>query len=102
MALDQIGGRGAPTLHIDSALEPSRNAAPTYGGGSEVLALTNERWTAHDPRRTAATLMTKLGVSTDVIDKCLNHKLRSKVARVYVRDRRLAHQAKAPTSSEPN
>ena len=59
------------------------------------LTLPGGRWTAHDLRRTAATLMANLGVSTDVIDECLNHKLQSKVARVYIHDRRTADQAKA-------
>jgi hypothetical protein len=39
--------------------------------------------------------MARLGVSTDVIDECLNHKLQSRVARVYVRDRRIEQQARA-------
>jgi integrase len=59
------------------------------------LILTGGRWTAHDLRRTAATLMAKAGISTDVIDECLNHKLQSKVARVYIKDRRLPEQARA-------
>lgn len=59
------------------------------------LALPGGKWTAHDLRRTAATMMARLGVSTDVIDECLNHKLQSKVAKVYVRDRREAEQAGA-------
>ena len=60
-----------------------------------ALALSGGKWTAHDLRRTAATLMARLGVSTDVIDECLNHKLQSKVARVYIKDRRQAEQATA-------
>ena len=60
-----------------------------------ALALPGGKWTAHDLRRTAATLMARLGVSTDAIDECLNHKLQSKVARVYIRDRRQAEQARA-------
>ena len=59
------------------------------------LALPGGRWTSHDLRRTTATLMAGLGVSTDVIEECLNHKIASKVARVYIRDRRLTEQAKA-------
>jgi len=59
------------------------------------LALVGGKWTAHDLRRTAATLMAKLGISTDVIDECLNHKLQSKVARVYIKDRREIEQAHA-------
>jgi len=60
-----------------------------------ALALPGGRWTAHDLRRTAATLMAGVGVSTDVIDECLNHKLASKVARIYIKDRRLAEQGRA-------
>lgn len=60
-----------------------------------ALALQGGRWTAHDLRRTAATIMARLGVAGDVIDECLNHKLQSKVARVYIRDRREADQARA-------
>lgn len=59
------------------------------------LCLPGGRWTAHDLRRTAATMMAGLGVSTDVIDECLNHKLVSKVARVYIHDRRLPQQREA-------
>lgn len=61
----------------------------------QALALSGGRWTAHDLRRTAATLMARLGISTDVIDECLNHKLQSKVARVYIKDRRLTEQSRA-------
>jgi histidyl-tRNA synthetase len=39
--------------------------------------------------------MAGLGVSTDTIDECLNHKLQGKVARVYIKDRRLGEQARA-------
>ncbi len=78
----------------DRQREPSKrltNRAKDTGS----LTLAGGRWTAHDLRRTAATLMAKLGVSTDVIDECLNHKIQSKVARVYIQDRREAEQAKA-------
>ena len=53
------------------------------------------KWTAHDLRRTAATLMAGLGVSGNVIDECLNHVIESRVRRTYVRDRRPAEQATA-------
>lgn len=39
-------------------------------------------WTAHDLRRTVATGMGNLGISGEVIDRCLGHK-RSKLARTY-------------------
>lgn len=42
-------------------------------------------WTPHDLRRTGATLMQKMGVSLDVIDRCQNHVLAGgKVRRAYL------------------
>ncbi|NHZ93227.1 tyrosine-type recombinase/integrase [Massilia sp. CCM 8733] len=42
-------------------------------------------WTPHDLRRTGATLMQRLGVSLDIIDRCQNHVLPgSKVRRHYL------------------
>jgi integrase len=60
-----------------------------------ALVLPGGRWTAHDLRRTTATLMASLGISGDVIDECLNHKIESRVRRTYIRDRRSAAQAEA-------
>ncbi|MES2960036.1 MAG: tyrosine-type recombinase/integrase [Pseudomonadota bacterium] len=60
-----------------------------------ALQLAGGRWTAHDLRRTAATLMASLGVSGDVIDECLNHVIESRVRRTYIRDRRPVAQARA-------
>lgn len=60
-----------------------------------ALRLPGGKWTAHDLRRTAATIMARLGISTDVIDECLNHKLQSRVARVYIKDRRMGEQQRA-------
>ena len=62
---------------------------------TEALTLQGGHWTAHDLRRTTATTMAILGVSTDVIDECLNHVIASKVARVYIHNRRLGQQAEA-------
>ncbi len=62
---------------------------------TEALLLPGGRWTAHDLRRTAATLMAGLGISGDVIDECLNHMIESRVRRTYIRDRRPTEQARA-------
>lgn len=62
---------------------------------TSALLLPGGRWTAHDLRRTAATLMASLGISGDVIDECLNHIIESRVRRTYIRDRRGAAQAEA-------
>jgi len=78
----------------DRQREPERRMAHR-SKAVQSLALPGGRWTAHDLRRSAATIMSRLGISTDVIDEALNHKLQSKVARIYVRDRREAAQAHA-------
>lgn len=62
---------------------------------TEALRLPGGRWTAHDLRRTAGTLMASLGVAGDVIDECLNHMIESRVRRVYIHDRREREQAEA-------
>ena len=59
------------------------------------LSLPGGRWTAHDLRRTAATFMSALGISGDVIDECLNHVIESRVRRTYIRDRRIEQQRQA-------
>ncbi len=59
------------------------------------LVMPGGRWTAHDLRRTVGTIMSKLGISGDTIDECLNHKIESRVRRVYVQDRREADQIRA-------
>jgi integrase len=53
--------------------------------GTEVLALPRGRWTPHDLRRTGATLMGKLGVRSEVIERCLNHTEQNSLVRIYQR-----------------
>ena len=60
-----------------------------------ALMLAGGKWTAHDLRRTSGTLMARLGFSTDTINECLNHITADRMARVYIRDRREADQARA-------
>lgn len=60
-----------------------------------ALMLAGGKWTAHDLRRTTGTLMARLGFSTDTINECLNHISADRMARVYIRDRREADQARA-------
>jgi len=59
------------------------------------LMLDGGKWRPHDLRRTSATCMSQLGFSADVIDECLNHKIQSRMTRIYIRDRREMDQAKA-------
>lgn len=62
---------------------------------TDSLRLPGGRWTAHDLRRTAGTLMASIGISGDVIDECLNHVIESRVRRTNIRDRRPLEQANA-------
>ena len=50
-----------------------------------LAAGANGEWTPHDLRRAGATMMQKLGVALDIIDRCQNHVLAgSKVRRHYM------------------
>ena len=60
-----------------------------------ALMMPGGRWTAHDLRRTAATLMARLGFGSDTINECLNHIQADRMARVYIQDRREADQVRA-------
>lgn len=78
----------------DRQREPSRKLKHRTKA-TTALVLPGGRWTAHDLRRSAATLMAGLGISGDVIDECLNHIIESRVRRTYIRDRRASEQARA-------
>lgn len=52
---------------------------------TKALILSGGKWTPHDLRRTAGTLMTALGVLPDIADKCLNHKEQNRIRRTYLR-----------------
>lgn len=60
---------------------------PMKGRSSKVdgLVLSGGQWTAHDLRRTAATLMGESGVMPDIIERCLNHVEQNRMARIYQR-----------------
>ncbi|CAM2192468.1 Site-specific integrase [Paraburkholderia kururiensis] len=49
------------------------------------LVIGDEKWTPHDLRRTAATLMQSIGVLPAVIDKCMNHREQNRMKRIYQR-----------------
>ena len=62
---------------------------------TNALDLPGGKWTPHDLRRTAATVMAKIGVSNDVISECINHMQADRMTRVYVQNRREPEQAVA-------
>lgn len=62
---------------------------------SDALLLAGGRWTPHDLRRTMATMMRgTLRVSSDVVERCLNHKPQGIVG-VYQTDELLAERKEA-------
>jgi integrase len=60
----------------------------------DALVLEGGHWTAHDLRRTTSTMMSQLGISSDVINECENH-IKQGMSAVYIQDRREAEQVKA-------
>jgi integrase len=62
---------------------------------TQALVLPKGKWTPHDLRRTGATLMGKLGVRPDVIEKCLNHVEQNRLVRIYQKQMLLEEQAVA-------
>jgi integrase len=67
-----IGGFGKFKTHFDKLmLDELRKAAKA--GGDNPATVTLERWTIHDLRRTARSLMTRAGVSPDHAERALGH-----------------------------
>ena len=62
---------------------------------NQALVLTGGKWTAHDLRRTGATILGDLNISSDVIEKCLNHTEENKVKRIYQRQKLEVEQKQA-------
>lgn len=56
---------------------------PGRASDSTSLCLFGEKWTPHDLRRTAATLMGSLKIQPHVIEKCLNHVEENRMVRTY-------------------
>ncbi|TDY23563.1 uncharacterized protein DUF4102 [Paraburkholderia sp. BL6665CI2N2] len=72
-----------------------REAHSNRTAHAHALELPGGKWTPHDLRRTAGTLMGELGVDSDVIVKCLNQTEEHKVKRIYQRQVRLKDQIEA-------
>lgn len=62
---------------------------------TDALMLPGGRWTAHDLRRSCATLMGHLGVAPHIIEKCLNHVDPNKMQRIYQRQSTQTEQKEA-------
>lgn len=62
---------------------------------TDALLLPGGRWTAHDLRRSCATLMGQHGVAPHIIEKCLNHVDPNKIQRIYQRQSTQIEQKEA-------
>lgn len=60
-----------------------------------ALLLPSGKWTPHDLRRTAATMMVSLGVMPEVVERCLNHVEQNRVKRIYQRHSYVAEMKQA-------
>ena len=78
----------------DRQRDPSRRLT-NRTKATTALCLPGGQWKAHDLRRTAGTMMARLGFGSDVINECLNHIQSDRMARVYIQDRRQADQRRA-------
>ena len=62
---------------------------------SDALALPGGRWTPHDLRRTARTMMSSLGVAKEVAERCVGHVEPDMIVRTYDRHRYAVEQRAA-------
>lgn len=62
---------------------------------SQTLVLSGGEWTVHDLRRTGATLMGGLGITSEIIDRCQNHLEPNKIKRTYQHQKVLEERKQA-------
>lgn len=90
------GGHLSKTEVTRRLTDRQTRAKPVKGRkNSTILDLPGGHWTQHDLRRTGATIMGELGISSDVIDLCLNHKKAKKTTRTYQRQTMLPQRKEA-------
>jgi len=90
------GGHLSETEVTRRLSDRQTRAKPVKGRkNSTILDLPGGHWTQHDLRRTGATIMGELGISSDVIDLCLNHKKAKKTTRTYQRQTMLPQRKEA-------
>ena len=82
-----ISGFSRFKYSLDTAIIGARRKQAFESGADPSCVKAPERWTFHDLRRTAATIMAKRGVPPHVVEKLLNHTSGtiSGVAKIYNR-----------------
>lgn len=73
------------TKQIGDRQRGDKVAMSNRSAHGKALILTGGKWTPHDLRRTGATMMVRLGVLPEVVERCLNHQEQNKVKRIYQR-----------------
>lgn len=79
----------------DRQLGPEAKPMSNRSQQTSALVLPGGRWTAHDLRRSCATLMGQHGVAPHIIERCLNHVDPNKMQRIYQRQSTHAEQKSA-------
>ena len=69
----------------DRQRQPDQTKLKGRSQNSQALILPGGKWTPHDLRRTAATMMVEAGILPEVADRCLNHTEQNKIKRTYQR-----------------
>ncbi len=82
--------RHIDTKAITKQIRDRQRIKPLKGRtkASSALLLSGGAWTPHDLRRSGATLMSKLGMDSDVIERCLNHVEPNRMKRIYQQDKK--------------
>ena len=73
------------TVQLIDRQRPGRDPLSNRVQATDALSLKGGRWTSHDLRRTAATMMVALGVLPEVAERCLNHVEENRIKRTYQR-----------------
>jgi integrase len=79
----------------DRQRPPAKGRMSGRSKASQALLLPGGKWTPHDLRRTAATLLGDAGISPDIIEKILNHQDENRIRRTYQRQQLLDQQKAA-------
>jgi len=73
------------TVQLGDRQRPDRDPLSKRVAATDALVLNGGRWTPHDLRRTAATMMVALGSLPEVAERCLNHIEENRIKRTYQR-----------------
>lgn len=69
----------------DRQVSPNQKPIKSRSRRIHALILPGGKWTPHDLRRTGSTIMGNIGVSGEVVDRCLNHIEQNRMKRTYQR-----------------